>query len=135
MIKMPKRPTINHRIVKWLNSLQQVSDVQPITVTIKGTRYIGASYRDDIFGGKLRLYLLGRLPACYRRSTRTVFVIDNADWYIASYMRADRLNAENKRYHPFGEMFMLCRWQVSDGSAIDRWELRPYNRVAARVDR
>jgi hypothetical protein len=121
----------NKKLVEWLSQFPAVSDVREISVSIKGTTYNGASYRDSNFGDKPRLYLLGALPACYRRSSRTAFVIGGNDWYVACYMEARRIeeNPSFAPFHPCGEHFMLCRWEVPDGSAIDRFELRPYNRV------
>ena len=121
------------QLTTWLSQFPTVSEIREINVTIKGTTYNGVSYRDSNFGNEPRLYLLGALPACYRRSSRTAFVIDGVDWYVACYMTAERITLQFAPFHPCGEHFMLCRWGVPDGSAIDRYELRPYNRVAATL--
>lgn len=123
------------KLKAYLETLPNVSRVRIVTVSIKGTSYEGCSYVDSNFGEQPRLYLLGFLPACYKRSTRTAFVIDGADWYVACYMQsAETLNnPQYAPYHPLGFHFMLCRWAVPDGGAIDRYEMRPYNRVPALV--
>ncbi len=127
-----KRSPAMTQLTSWLSQFPAVSDISEITVTIKGTKYTGARYCDSNFGNKPRLYLLGALPACYRRSSRTAFVIDGADWYVAAYMEQRRITEEFAPFHPCGEHFMLCCWDAPDG-AIDRYELRPYNRVAATL--
>lgn len=123
-------------LIEWLNQFPQVSNTREIVVTIKGKRYLGAAYRDSVFDNRDRYYLLGELPACYKRSSRTAFVIDGADWYVACYLPKVQLlmlTSEQATYHPFGEYFMLCRWQVPDGRTIDAYEIRPYNRVYATI--
>lgn len=119
------------KLTDWLAAIPTVSDIREITVTIKGTVYQGAAYRDANFANEPRYYMLGRLPAYYRRSARTAFVIDGADWYIACYITAERITPEYAPYHPCGEHFMLCRWQVPNGDAIDCYEPRHYRRVSA----
>lgn len=125
------------KLTEWLSAMPQVSECRDIVITIRGTRYVGAAYRDSVFGDALRYYLLGELPACYKRSTKTVFVIDGADWYIACYVPADRITADVANYHPCGASFMLCR--CPSGDSIDRYnyhrgEHHPYNRVNCTIE-
>lgn len=123
-------------LANWLAAMPHITCVRDIVVTIKGKRYAGAAYHDaHDAGNKMRLYLLGELPACYRRSARTAFVIDGADWYVACYMQSEETMRDPRysSHHPHGKHFILCRWAVPDGSAIDRYEPRPYNRVAATI--
>lgn len=121
-------------LTEWLESLK-CTNVTACTVTIKGTTYQGASYIDPSHNSQERIYLLGKLPACYRRSTRTCFRVtgDTRDWYVAAYMPAERLADEYLPFHPFGEHFMLVPWGVPDGSKIDRYAERPYARVSATL--
>lgn len=118
------------KLTEWLAAFDHTSDVSEISVTIKGTTYVGARYTQN---DSVRLYLLGALPACYRRSTRTAFVIDGEDWYIACYMEGGKIAADNAQYHPHGEHFMLCKWSVPSGDAIDRYEPTPYTRVPTTI--
>lgn len=124
------------KLVDWLLSLG-CKHVKPVDVTIRGATYHGASYVDPKHpGNDERLMLLGELPAPYRRSTRTAFVIDGADWYIATYWNADHAAKVGRPavddMHPFAAEFMLCKWEVPDGTTIDRYEPRPYTRVEAQ---
>ena len=121
----------------WLRTLDNVSDVARVSVTIKGTAYEGASYRDAHHGDGERLLIAGELPACYRRSSRVVFRFDGdaRDWYVACYWNAEAAARAGRplvnEYHPVGANFMLCPWQVPSGEAIDRWDERPCARVPA----
>jgi hypothetical protein len=117
------------KLTDWLLSFPHVSDVREITATIKGKTYIGAHYCDSNFNNEPRLYLLGDLPACYRRTTKTAFVIDGADWYVACYMQSEPIPERFAAYHPCGKHFMLCQWKVTDGTPIDHYYLKPYDRV------
>lgn len=119
----------------WFISLgDHISDVRDVRVAIGRAIYDGVSYRDANFANEPRLYLLGDLPAAYKRSTHTAFVIAGADWYVACYMPAERITPEFAPFHPFGPHFMLCRWQVPSGEAIDAYEPRPYTRVLVQTD-
>lgn len=137
-----------HTLAAYLASLPSIAQIVPGTITIKGTDYECAWYTqtsqpvpsapNQSVSHDRRIYCLGKLPACYRRSSHTVFRFpaDIRDWYIACYMdtaNLHRLKPEQMKYHPFGEMFILSAWQVPDGSAIDRYETRPYTRIAATL--
>jgi hypothetical protein len=122
-------------VANYLRTLPNCSGVLPVAVTIKGTRYEGAAYIDEAHNKEeTRFYLLGELPACYRRSRHTTFRFDgdSRDWYIAGYMPRENLKPENARYNPCGINFLLMAWNHS--SAIDAHEPTPYARVAARLD-
>ncbi len=120
-------------LIATLAAIDHLSNVRPIAVTIRGTRYEGAAYESTITRDKTVYYLLGERPACYLRSSRTVFVIDGADWYVQCYMPAERITPEIAAYHPHGAHFQLAAWSVPSGEAIDRYEMRPYNRVPVTV--
>lgn len=136
-------------LVDWLKSHGNES-VSSLTVTIKGTTYIGARYTQTLETPKgsqahargerkyqrTMIYCIGRLPACYRRSTRVAFKFagDARDWYIAGYMPTANLTKENSKYHPFGETFMLAPWDLSNGDTIDRYEPRTRDRVPVTLN-
>jgi hypothetical protein len=118
-------------LTDWLNSLG-IDDARAMTLTIRGTTYEAARYRDPKHpDAPERIYVIGRLPSCYRRSTHTVFLFegDPHDWFVCAYMPADRLNDEITQLHPFGETFILTPWTHAE--PIDRHEPRPYSRVRA----
>lgn len=120
------------QLTDWLSSLDHVSAAVPVTATIRGKRWIGARYRGSDFDGE-RLYLLGDLPDCYKHSSRTAFLINREDWYVACYMQDDLIPERYAAYHPHGRHFMLCRWSVPDGSTIDQHERRSYGRVPVEL--
>lgn len=124
------------KLTNYLQDIESVTECAEITLFLDGRRYNGAAYRDSNFNNEQRLYIIGDLPRSYLRSRRTAYVIDRADWYIACYMESARLatlKPEQMQYHPVGANFMLCRWDVPSGEAIDKYELRPYRRVPALV--
>jgi len=121
------------------------TDIRPVAVAIGRTRYQGAFYRQIVAvapgcraydeGQRSHvveaLYLVGPLPAAYRRTRRTVFRLpgDGRDWYVAGYYPVDQPN----EYHPLGRMLQLRPWTDPSGRAIDAWSERPYPRVEAGV--
>lgn len=119
------------QLTEYLTTLSRICNVQSVQVTIKGTVYEGASYDDGRTQGIL--YLLGERPNCYKRSTRTVFVINDVDYYIACYMEGAKITSQFAAYHPCGANFQLRRWSVPNGGAIDQYELTPYARVQASI--
>lgn len=123
------------KLTNYLQNIESVTECAEITLFLDGRRYAGAAYRDSNFSGA-RYYLLGELPPSYRRSRRVAYVIDRADWYIAAYTTnaiLATLDDATKKYHPSGEYFLLCKWDIPSGDKIDSHELRPYRRVPALV--
>ena len=118
-------------------------DIKPVRVRIGRQRYEGAFYRQiQAIAPGCRayeegqrshvveaLYLVGPLPAAYRRSQRVAFRLpgDGRDWYVAGWYPADLPN----EYHPLGRMLTLRPWL--DGEPIDVWAPRPYRRVDATI--
>lgn len=112
----------------------------PLKVTIKGTTYNAVRYSD---AGRTRYYVLGTLPAHYKRSRRAVYVASNhrQELYIGGY--ADSDTAENHpKFHKFGAWFDLSLWYSKckglDGrkfGKIDRDELKPYERIRITIDK
>lgn len=122
-------------VTRWLASLESVASVEAVRVTIGKACFDGARYVDKQTGDS-RLYLLGEVPASYRRSTHVCYNFegDSRDWYIAYYMPRERLTPEYAPHHPFGPHFGLFAWSVPDGSRIDSHEEKSYARVAATLE-
>lgn len=128
------------KLTEWLSSFPQVSSAGELRVTIRGTTYEAARYVETLdHNGKPytqeKIYCLGALPACYRRSRRVAFNFpnDSRDWYIAAYLPRENLRAANAKFHPFGINFLLMPWGVPDGSKIDSHEARPYRRFPVKA--
>jgi hypothetical protein len=139
------------KVAEWLSTLPHVADVHPVSVTIKGKVYHGARYKQTVpiapgcpayaRGERAHIaehmYLLGELPAHYRRSTKACYAIegDDREWYVSSYFQDDVMvhGSKFKLHHPFGNTFMLSPWAVPDGGKIDQYEPRPYARVPLTI--
>jgi hypothetical protein len=140
-------------LAAWLES-HRCYALQPVTVTIGQETYAGCSYRQDCNppeGARSQepytveaIYLLGTLPSSYRRSSNVAYTRqdDTREWYIAGCWQGEPspkgwawLTEERIReIHPFGFYFLLHPWEVPDGSDIDRYETKPYRRVAITVN-
>jgi hypothetical protein len=129
--------SLSKRVADYLAGLPGVQEVRPIRLAIGRQRYHGAWYRQarDHNGTPYQqeaCYLVGGLPAAYRRSTRVAFILPNsaADWYVACYMPADRAaDPKFAAYHPFGATFQLMPWTAAE--PIDKYEPRPRRRIVA----
>lgn len=115
--------TIGTDISSWLHSLGYDARPAVSPLRIGSVSYVGAEYRHDTVQ---RLYLLGDLPACYRRSSRVVFRIphDERDWFVATYSDAAPSHPNRP---PFGPFFILHPWTAPE--PIDRYERTPRKRV------
>ena len=122
------------QVATYLESLgDHIHSVRPVSVTIGKVTYQGAEYGQTHFPEGLRIFLVGELPKCYaRRPNGTCFKFqdDSHDWYICCYAD-DKAVREKSEFHPFGRTFILSPWSVPSGEAIDRYELKPYDRVPA----
>src|SRR5271166_6187115 len=100
------------KLTEWLKSIDGIKDVKPTKVIIHNTSYEAAQYNQH---GDERLYCIGKLPACYIRSTHTVFLFpnDHRDWYVASFITARHITEAVARFHPFGETFILIPWTAN----------------------
>lgn len=131
-------------LCEWLKSLD-CFDVSPVRVTIGKSTYEGAEYRQKrLHKGKPysdsedwipietyevhALYLLGELPASYRRSSKTCYVRngDGRDWFVAGYYDKADVNP----LQPFGRHFLLQPWTAD--LPIDQEEGKPRERM--RID-
>ena len=141
-----KSEDLAHEVANWLRSLtERVKDVRPCRVGIGKSTYGGARYT-GIFhytqsmmaviegqakGGELyysdTFYLLGKLPTSYKK--KAVYVIENQEWYVSGYSS----HVERNEYQPFGWDFMLCVWNIPDGTKIDHYEERKRQRLPVEV--
>ncbi len=114
----------------WLNAHDRTS-AGPVRVTIGRTTYVGAFYAQtrDISPGcrayadgertyrQSGYYLLGALPASYRRKRATVYAdpADDRPCYVVGWFGQDGdrplavplSDDDARKFHPFGSMFML----------------------------
>ncbi len=133
----------------YLAQFEHISDVTPMTLTIRGKSYDACSYVAKFntpvcpLTGSIRarrlwriIYCIGGLPSVYRRNTRVAFSIagDPSDWYIASYwpylyahMHKQDLSAVPGEHQPFGPNFLLTQWDVKE--PIDKYEPTKRQRV------
>lgn len=120
------------RLATYLESLA-CTNLRKLHITIRKTTYEAVEYVQPDTDGRKRIYVLGELPRCYVRSSRTCFRVpgSKADHYIACYMSAARITPEFAQFHPFGANFMLLTWDLPD--AIDRYDRTPYTRIAMAV--
>ncbi len=142
------------KLTDWLETFEHISTVTPMTIEIQGKIYEAASYvakfnttescdayrRGERTYWQSFIYVLGELPACYRRSSHVAFTIagDPSEWYVACYWpgliyRKQLSDATPTEYQPFGPNFMLSPWNTADGKAIDYYEDKSYKRVLLTV--
>lgn len=69
-------------------------------------------------------YVVGDLPASYRRSGRTVYDCGGLH-YIGGYITADKLTEQNKEFHPVGAWFSLYADCVENGVIEQNQPRRP----------
>lgn len=119
-------------VAKWLRGLG-CKNVLPVCVTIKGKDYQGARYVQQ---NSVRVFLVGKLPAAWLRSQKTVFRFnwDKRDWYVGTYV-TDAALKSHSGMHPFGYTFILFPWDVPSGETIDKYEHKPYTRIPAKIKR
>lgn len=116
------------KLFDYLNSLDGVDAKHIVDLTIKGKPYTAVEYEQ---AGQTRLYVLGKLPACYRRSAKTMFRINggDCDWYVACYMQKEPIEPHFAPFHPCGINFMLFAWDHASHKRIDYYEPRTRDRV------
>lgn len=99
-------------VVDWLHTCEGVTEVNAVTLAIGNETWEGARYKQR---GEYHYYLLGKLPKWYGKGRKTCcrFGEDGRDWYVAGYMqKADELAEHQKKYHPFGNHWMLMAWNA-----------------------
>lgn len=125
------------KLVEWLESLTNSLGAYPISVKIGKTTYEGAAFwrrntgfnRDYVESG---IYLLGDVPASYKRSRRVVYNFGSShEWYVACWATKEIVNnPEFSEYHPFGIWFQLRPWR---NGKIDEFSYTPYKRIPAQL--
>ncbi len=122
----------SEQIARWLRRYRYASEVSGVDVTIGKQTYHGARYRRG--NGELQLYLVGKLPPSYRRSSRTVYRFSghNRDWFVCGYCEGGTpLDKYQEKHHPFGNSFTLCQWMANE--PIDYYDYKPYRRMTATI--
>jgi hypothetical protein len=122
---------MKEQVAEWLRSLQSITVVEPITLTIGKQTWEGAVYTQ---GGQRRYYLVGELPKTWRKVCFR-FGDSQLDWFVSGYLQDPGLITRHKQYHPFGNNWMLKAWDIPDRpeSTIDDHEPIPYKRIKATV--
>lgn len=129
-------------VAQWLRDMTTVTNAKPCSVTIGRTCYSGAHYwqlreHDGKQFTQEAYYLLGALPASYKRSTRTCYRFTKygtRDWYVVCHMPAERITAEYALYHPHGASFTLMPYDGTPAApTIDHLEPHVYTRITAHV--
>lgn len=134
---------------EWLETTCGCREVIPVRVTIGRTVYEGCRYKQDRKASpgsraaregrgdyvQEAIYLLGGLPASYRRSRRLAFVIDGdeREWFVASWVTAKTAGtgAFAKFHFEGNPAFQIMPWSAD--SQIDQYEDRPYERKQIEV--
>lgn len=131
-------------VVDWLKTLDHIEPAGPIGVKIGHSTYHGGAYFEKAREGSHRepiMYLLGNLPASYKRSTHVCYRFPNEthDWYVAGFADAAVASAM-PQFHPFGPWFQLRQWPSGispfDGQeyeTIDHFNERAFTRVKIRL--
>ena len=132
-------------IADWLRTLPDVQEASPLTIKIGRTVYPAASYhqwRTAPDGGVYvheAIYLVGPLPAAYKRSRRVALTLpgEAAEWYVGGYFQESNPQPQHAPYHPFGPNVLLMPWRVPSGEAIDahEWPEKKYRRVPVGIER
>lgn len=107
---------LKDRVAAWLISTG-VDWADPITLTIKEQSWEGAMYRQQ---GIQQYYLVGMHPEP-KQGVYYQVAGNNNDWYLAAYLdNYDDIRDRSKRYHPFGNNWILKAWTLP--CAIDEGE-------------
>jgi hypothetical protein len=138
-------------LMEWFESHHGITHAESVRVTIGRTTYDGVLYKQTMetprnthayVDGEREyqreaIYLLGDLPAAYRRRKSTCFTItgDEREWYIGSWNTREVANdPEYAKFHYEGNAgFQLMPWTAD--SKIDDHARTPYQRVAITVER
>jgi len=103
---------MKERVKAYLESVGAKA-VQAVNVTIGDETWEGARYHQD---GE-RFYLIGKLPKGWKDtgSSKVYFTLDSKEYYIAAYLQDfDRLNKGPRKYHPFGNNWIMYLWEHDD---------------------
>lgn len=110
-------------IVEFLESCDCIN-IEPMWLTIGRSVYPAARYKQPRDYGAIKaIYVVGELPASYRRSSHTVFLAGNDKWYLAAYYN----QKPNSQFHPLGHNFMLMQAEHDD-------IFRGYTEMSMRIE-
>ena len=127
---------IAEQVAKWLLSFQHIAMTTPVTVRIGRRTFPGAKYTEDREASvEERLYLVGELPASFRRSRKVCFRTSDSrcDWFIASWHRMVGFSREYQEVFRFANHFILAQWSMPEGWTIDKFEPKAYRRVPMTI--
>jgi hypothetical protein len=105
---------MKEQVAEWLRSLDTISEVEPVTLTIGKESWEGAVYTQR---GRRRYYLVGELPKHYGRSPKSCYRFPETsdDWYVACFLdNYAHIEEVKKHHHPFGNNWIMMRWDVGD---------------------
>lgn len=121
---------LRKRVVEWLNSQDDVTDVRPVQIWLHSFWWQGATF---IRGGEQVYYLVGDRPIhndpiCYLLQSDNLDdgVLDRYEWFIGGYVE----EPVDKEAHPFGNHWILVPWIIKDApeSHIDDYADEIYKR-------
>lgn len=124
------------QVAKWLLSFQHIAMTTPVTVKIGKHTFSGARYTEDREGSaEERLYVVGELPASFRRSHKVCYrtADSDRDWFIAAWFLQQAFSVEWTQVHRFGSHFILALWSMPQGWEIDKFDAKPYRRVPMTI--
>jgi hypothetical protein len=131
---------LRERVADWLDSQDDVFDVQPVSVRLHMLEWQGASF---LRGGEEIYYLIGKRPkqpdpCCYRLEPYDdILNIDrplSTDWYIGGYVEKT-VSQMGTGEHPFGNHWILVPWVIEGDpdSRIDDYADEEYERITLTV--
>lgn len=132
----------------WLNSLDEISEVVPLVLTVKDEKFEGCSYTQEytytadmmaVQDGRFKagdkyqrraFYFIGPIPKCRKKRQSLCFIHNGEVLYLSSYFEKD----EKNNYHPFGRCFMLGIWDEATIGPIDQYERSKYHRIPVTME-
>lgn len=135
----------SQEVANHLATLPNVRNVKPVRVTIGKKTWEGAAYewlakgapgspaeREGRETWRKRFYLISKKPEPKRK---TCYTFQDGEWYIGGWAnKATAINPQFAKYHTFGEWFDISQWKVPDGTKIDYFTDKPYQRVVMTVE-
>ena len=138
---------MHEKVKAWLAECG-MTNLRLVNVIIGGKDHVGVAYhdqhKDDL------IYVLGDHPAMFKKNGNKLWLkekvcyrinAEERDWFVAtywnpplqkSYLKQNVRNTDDK-YHPFGHCFILKAWGTPDGTSIDHYERKPYDRKNIEV--
>lgn len=124
---------LRDRVVEWLDSQNDVTNVLPVGVRIHSYHWQGAIFTR---GDETSFYLIGKRPQPARL---TCYVLDpplncqcgQYEWYVGGFLEGEKTEG-----HPFGSHWLLVPWIIEGepDSKIDEYSDDEYTRTFADVE-